>query len=119
MSVLVHSFRPQSFSVKDVPGALKSLFTTGAAAVDAKGLLLRFPNDLQLIASEEKKLMAICEYLRYLATQKGIGSVNIEDHNLAALMKQAQLPLCVWGFDFDRSFVFRLAVLLPRTQHCV
>lgn len=48
----------------------------GSVSVDPKGLLLRFQNDLVLIAKEEKQLMSMCEYLRYLATEKGIGSVH-------------------------------------------
>ena len=61
----------------------------GSLSVDPKGLLLRFQNDLVLIANEEKQIMSMCEYLRYLATEKGIGSVSIEDHSMQPRMREA------------------------------
>ena len=61
---------------------------SGAVTTDPKGLLLRFKNDLTLVADEEKSIVSICEYLRHLATEKGIGSVGIEDHILNPRMQQ-------------------------------
>ena len=61
--------------------------------MEPSGLLLRFTSDLQLIVSEEKKIMALCEYLRFLATEKGIGSLTIEDHEMEPRMHEAHFPL--------------------------
>lgn len=58
---------------------------------DPNGLVLRFRNDLELIVTEDKKVMAVCEYLRYLATEKGIGSLTIEDHKMEQRMHEACL----------------------------
>ena len=65
------------------------------------GLLLRFTSDLQLIVSEEKKLMPFCEYLRFLATEKGIGALTIEDHKMEPRMHEAHFSLFVYRCWFE------------------
>ena len=62
------------------------MLLTGGQASDPNGVLLRFFDDLHLIATEEKKVMPLCQYLRYLATEKGIGAVSIEDHKMEPRM---------------------------------
>ena len=61
----------------------------GGVLMEPSGLLLRFTSDLQLIVSEDKKIMALCEYLRFLATSKGIGALTIEDHKMEPRMHEA------------------------------
>lgn len=75
--------------ILQLPVRFRMIPWPGSMSVDPKGLLLRFQNDLVLIANEEKQIMSICEYLRYLATEKGIGSVSIEDHSMQPRMREA------------------------------
>ena len=41
--------------------------------------------DLNLIVVEDKQVLPMCQYLRNLATQKGISALEVEDHKLAPM----------------------------------
>ena len=45
----------------------------------------RLQNDLSLVAFE-KTPSTLCQLLRYLAVDQGIGDLEVEDHELAAAM---------------------------------
>lgn len=51
--------------------------------------MFRLHDDLQLVVSEEKRILPLCQYLRHLATAKGISTVDIENHALSAMMSEA------------------------------
>ena len=45
--------------------------------------------DLSLVVAEDKVIYPMCEYLRMLATRRGISAVEIEDYKLSPLTRQA------------------------------
>ena len=57
-----------------------------ADEADGSGLIWRIKSDLQLVA-HNKELMAVCEFLRRLATQSGLAIVDLENHTLQPRLK--------------------------------
>ena len=57
--------------------------------MDPKGLLVRWNSDFDLISTESRELVPLCQYLRLLATERGIGSVSVESRELQPRMLEA------------------------------
>ena len=54
----------------------------GDPCAEKDALPWRLTNDMSLISSE-RTLYPVCKFLRKLATEQGIGQLEIEDHELA------------------------------------
>lgn len=66
----------------------------GTDTANPKGLMFRLAEgDLNLIVVEDKQILPMCQYLRNLATQKGISAVEVEDHKLTPMTHQVTVGL--------------------------
>ena len=54
----------------------------GDLALEKNGLAFRLLSDINII-SYQKQPQALCQFLRWLAIEKGMGEVKLEDHRVA------------------------------------
>lgn len=65
---------------------------SGDVSAENTVLPFRLANDLTLVAYE-KKPQAVCHFVRFLAVSKGLGEVQLEDHQLTQRFKDSD-PSC-------------------------
>lgn len=78
----------------------------GEETTDTKGLVVRWTHDFNFIASESKELLPLCQYLRLLATERGIGSLSIESHILHPKMLEAWCGVHMFLISFSNWWCF-------------
>ena len=72
---------------------------SGNVAVEENGLPFRVHSDLQIL-SYQKVQYRVCELLRKLAIEQGMGEVALEDH----IVKQRFHAVSCKHFNFQNSF---------------
>lgn len=58
---------------------------SGDPKQELHGVVWRFKDDFNLV-SYNKSIMPLCQFLRKLAIDNGLGDVSLDDHKLAARM---------------------------------
>ena len=80
------------------------LSTSGETQVNAEasGLIWRLGSDLSIIAYK-KKPTPVCEFLKFLATDHGLASVDIENH---VVTPKYHAIAAAWDFCLAILFLF-------------
>lgn len=79
------------------------------AASEPNGLVWRLDSDLQIV-SYQKELMTLCEFMKKLATENGLGWVDLENH---VVTQKFHAAVVAWvGFTFVGWVRFTLRTAL-------
>ena len=62
---------------------------TGVGEHEANGLPFRLPNDLALVLTKDRKVLALSDYLHQCATVHGVAEVELADHVLTPKQRPA------------------------------